>query len=337
MNVSLGNFPTTRLRRLRQTAWSRDLVAEHLLTPRDLILPLFVREPEIAPFVSQLPDVKRLTLEELGPLCAQALSLGIPAVALFPVVALAKRTPNADEILNPQGLLIQAIQLLKRELPTLGVITDVALDAFTSHGQDGLMRDNLILNDETLAILGPAAVLQAQAGSDVIAPSDMMDGRVRVIRTALDQAGFDQVQIMSYTAKYASSFYAPFRQALGSASCLGKGDKKTYYIDPRNGDEALREAATDLMEGADMLIVKPGLPYLDVLYRLHKEFPVPLAAYQVTGEYAMLKAASQNGWLDGSQVLLESLIAFKRAGAKAILTYGALEAARLLRGESVSF
>jgi porphobilinogen synthase len=312
-------------------------LAESTLTAHDLILPVFIREPEIPPTVPQLPGVRRLTLEELLPVCAEIVSLGIPALALFPVIAQGKRTPDGAEILNPDGLLPRAIGLIKKEYPQLGVITDVALDAFTSHGQDGLMRGDRILNDETHALFGPAALLHAQAGADIIAPSDMLDGRVGVIRSALDKEGFSDIQIMSYTAKYASSFYAPFREALGSAACLGKADKKTYYLDPRNAEEALREAAQDLKEGADMLIVKPGLLYLDVLWRMRATFSVPLVAYQVTGEYAMLKAATQNQWIDGQAAFLESLIAFKRAGAKAIFTYGALTAARLLRGEDVPF
>lgn len=329
-----GQFPQTRLRRLRANYWSRELVAEHRLSPENLIWPIFVRPPESTPEIPHLPGVLRLTLEELLPACEKALTLKIPAVALFPVIPMARKTPRGEEILNPENLLIQGIQTIKRHFPEMGVITDIALDAFTDHGQDGILKDGQVMNDETLEIFGPAAVLQAQAGSDVIAPSDMMDGRIKIIREALDKALFSHVSLLSYAVKYASSFYAPFRQAIGSAHCLGKADKKTYQMDPRNGKEALREAALDLGEGADMLMVKPGLPYLDILYRLSQAFPVPIIAYQVSGEYATLKASSQKGWTDGLLTLMESLIAFKRSGASGIMTYGALEAAEFILNEN---
>ena len=329
--LPLGTHPQTRLRRMRSAHWSRAWAAESQLLCEHLILPVFVRDKDLTPHIPSLPGVQRLSLDELIPQCEKALALGIQTVALFAAVTSSRRTPNGEELLNPDGLLIRAIQSLKKHLPELGVITDVALDQFTSHGQDALVQNGLILNDETLPLLAQGAVLQAQAGADVIAPSEMMDGRVAVIRSALDHAGFENVLIMSYSAKYASSLYAPFRDALGSAQCLQSADKKTYQMDPRNGDEALREAAFDIQEGADMVMVKPGLPYLDVVYRLSQTLPVPICAYHVSGEYAMLKAAAANGWIDGDLVLIESLTAFRRAGAKVILTYGALEAALLLK------
>lgn len=325
-----AGFPQVRLRRNRQESWCRALVAEHCLSPRDLILPLFVREAGLSPKISSMPGVKRYTLDELLFICEQAISLKIPAVALFPVVAHEKRSLSAAEILNPDGLLIQAIQKIKMHFPELGVITDVALDAFTSHGQDGLIGEGKILNDETLSILEKAAVLQGQAGSDIIAPSEMMDGRVGAIRRALDFEKLASVKILSYTAKYASAFYGPFREALGSTNCLGKADKKTYQMDPANSDEALREGMLDVAEGADMVMVKPGLPYLDVIYRFKQFFHMPLFAYHVSGEYAMLKAAAAQGWLDYEATLMESLLAFKRAGTDGIFTYGAIDAARLM-------
>ncbi len=329
--LEAAGFPHTRLRRNRNQAWTRNLVAETTISSHDLILPLFVREAGIPDQIKSLPGVGRYSLETLLPVCERAAKLDIPAVALFPVVAHDKRTLLAEEILNPEGLLIQAIQSIKQHFPQLGVITDVALDAFTSHGQDGLIQNGKILNDETLEVLQKAAVLQAQAGSDVIAPSEMMDGRIKALRTSLDDAGFQDVLLLSYTAKYASAFYGPFREALGSAACLGQADKKTYQMNPANQVEALREAALDVEEGADMLMVKPGLPYLDVISLLKQTFPLPILAYHVSGEYAMLKAAASQGWLDGDAVLMESLLCLKRAGSSAIFTYGALEAAELLK------
>lgn len=326
-----GRFPQVRLHRTRAFEWSRDLVAETSLSPKDFILPLFVREDDLPASINSLPGVRRYNLEQLPEICEQVTTLGIPAVALFPVIAQEKRTPLAEEILNPEGLLPKAIGRIKQALPQLGVITDVALDAFTSHGQDGLIQDGQILNDATLEMLEKAAILQAQAGSDVIAPSEMMDGRIGVLRKALDCAGFESVMLLSYTAKYASSFYGPFREALGSDACLGQADKKTYQMDPGNALEALREAALDVEEGADMLMVKPALAYLDIIASFKQTFPLPVLAYQVSGEYAMLKAAAAQGWLDFDTTLMESLTAIKRAGARAILTYGALEAARLIK------
>jgi porphobilinogen synthase len=329
----LGNagFPHTRLRRNRSQAWTRHLIAETVLSSHDLILPLFVRDAGIPDQIQSLPGVCRYSLEALLPVCEQAVELGIPAVALFPVIAPEKRTPLAEELLNPEGLLLQAIRRIKQHIPELGIITDVALDVFTSHGQDGLIQDGKVLNDETLEVIQKAAVLQAQAGSDVIAPSEMMDGRIKALRACLDSAGFQEVLLLSYTAKYASAFYGPFRDAVGSTACLGLADKKTYQMDPANQLEALREAALDVEEGADMLMVKPGLPYLDIISLLKHTFPLPILAYHVSGEYAMLKAAASQGWLDGDAVLMESLLCLKRAGASAILTYGALEAAALLK------
>lgn len=325
-----GTFPQVRLRRNRQEPWCRALVAEHKISTHDLIWPLFVREAGVSPDIPSMPGIKRYTVDELMDACVQATTFGIPAIALFPVIAQEKRAEDAAEILNPEGVLIQAIQKVKENFPHLGVITDVALDAFTSHGQDGLIAGGKILNDETLLLVEKAAVLQGHAGSDVIAPSEMMDGRVQVIRQALDREHLSSVKILSYTAKYASAFYGPFRDALGSLHCLGKADKKTYQMDPANSLEALREGMLDVAEGADMLMIKPGLPYLDVIYRFKQTFHLPLFAYHVSGEYAMLKAAAAQGYLDYEACLMESLIAFKRAGVDGVFTYAALDAARLL-------
>ncbi len=328
-----GQFPQTRLRRLRRYAWSRRLVAENHLTVDDLILPLFVHEGEkrCEP-VPSMPGVDRLSIDLLVETVGAAGELGIPAVALFPATDPAKKTPDAAEAVNPENLVCRAVHAIKQTHgDSIGVICDVALDPYTSHGQDGLVRDDYVVNDETIAVLCRQAVVQAQAGCDIIAPSDMMDGRVGRIRRALDEAGFERVSIMAYAAKYASAFYGPFRDAVGSASNLGGGDKRTYQMDPANSDEALREVALDIAEGADMVMVKPGMPYLDVVRRVKNTFGVPTFAYQVSGEYAMLCAAAQNGWLDRDRAMLESLLAFKRAGADGILTYFALAAARLLR------
>jgi porphobilinogen synthase len=328
---SLGSFPRTRLRRNRRTAWSRRLVAENRLSVSDLLWPVFAlagegrREP-----VASMPGVDRLSIDLLLTAIEEAAALGIPAVAVFPSVDSKLKTPDASEALNPDNLVCRAIRAIKSAHPEIGVICDVALDPFNSKGHDGLVQDGRILNDETVAVLCRQAVVQAQAGCDIVAPSDMMDGRVGAIRDALDEAGFAEVQIMSYAAKYASAFYGPFRDAVGSGAHL-KGDKKSYQMDPANGAEAIREVALDVAEGADMIIVKPGLPYLDVLRAVSQTFGVPTFAYQVSGEYAMLKAAVANGWLDGEAALLETLIACKRAGASGILTYAAIEAARLLQ------
>ena len=282
--------------------------------------------------ILSMPGVERLSVDLLVEAIREAASLGVPAVAIFPVTAPADKSPDGDEATNPQNLACRAIRAIKEAVPGVGVICDVALDPYTTHGQDGLVRDGYVVNDETVAVLCRQAVVQADAGCDVIAPSDMMDGRVGAIRTALDRAGHVDVAIMSYAAKYASAFYGPFRDAVGSAGSLGTGDKKTYQMDPANGDEALREVALDLAQGADMVMVKPGMPYLDVLARVKDEFRVPTFAYQVSGEYAMIVAAAQNGWLDRDKVMLESLLAFKRAGADGVLTYFAVAAAKLLKG-----
>lgn len=320
-----------RLRRNRRADWARRLVRETTLTVDDLIWPIFLidggkrREP-----VASLPGVERMSVDEAARSVEEAAALGIPAVALFPYTDPAVRDPDGSEALNSQNLVCQALRLIKREVPQIGLITDVALDPYTSHGHDGLMEGERILNDATVAALARQALVQAEAGADVIAPSDMMDGRVGAIRAALDDAGFADVQIMSYAAKYASAFYGPFRDAIGTKKAL-VGDKKTYQMDPGNGDEAEREAELDVAEGADMLMVKPGLPYLDVVRRLKDRFRMPTFAYQVSGEYAMIQAAAQNGWLDGDAAMMESLQAFKRAGADGVLTYFAPAVAHRLK------
>ena len=331
------SFPGTRMRRMRRDDFSRRLMRESVLTPDDLIYPVFVLEGvNRVEAVSSMPGVERQSLDRLLSTAERAQSLGIPALALFPVVDSAFKTPGAEEAWNPDGLVPRVVAALKKEFPELGVITDVALDPYTSHGQDGLIAADdprgYVLNDETLEALAKQALCHAQAGADVVAPSDMMDGRVARIRAELDGAGEIHTRILAYSAKYASSFYGPFRDAVGSAGNLGKGNKYTYQMDPANGDEALREVALDLAEGADMVMVKPGMPYLDIVRRVKDEFKVPTYAYQVSGEYAMLKAAAQNGWLDEKACVLESLLAFKRAGADGILTYFALDAAAWLKG-----
>jgi len=325
--------PVARPRRLRRSPWIRSLVAENTLSPSDLIWPVFVREGAGTrePVVS-MPGVERLSIDLLVEAAAEAHGLGIQAVALFPVTPAERKTPDGVEAVNPENLACRAIRALKHQVPSLGVICDVALDPYTSHGHDGLVRDGYVVNDPTVEVLCKQAVTQARAGCDVIAPSDMMDGRIGAIRKALDLAGYDQVAILSYAAKYASAFYGPFRDAVGSAANLGGADKKTYQMDPANAEEALREVALDLAEGADMVMVKPGMPYLDILTRVKRQFEVPTFAYQVSGEYAMLTAAAANGWLDHDKAMLESLMSFKRAGADGILTYFAPKAARLLRG-----
>lgn len=329
-----GQYPQTRLRRLRRYDWSRRLVAEQQLSVNDLILPLFLHEGEKLrePIVS-MPGVDRLSIDLLVETVGTAISLGIPAVALFPATEAAKKTPDGEEATNPQNLVCRAVRAVKAAYgESVGVICDVALDPYTSHGQDGLVRDGYVVNDETIKVLSRQAIVQAEAGCDIIAPSDMMDGRIGCLRRALDEAGFDRVGILAYAAKYASAFYGPFRDAVGSATSLAGGDKRTYQMAASNIDEAIREVALDIAEGADMVMVKPGMPYLDVVRHVKDTFRVPTFAYQVSGEYAMLCAAAQNGWLDRSKSILESLLAFKRAGADAILTYFALEAANLLRG-----
>ncbi len=327
-----GSYPQTRLRRLRRYDWSRRLVAEATLTVDDLIWPLFVHEGQNQRQpVASMPGVERLSIDLLVDTVSQAVELGIPAVALFPVTDPGKKSPEAEEATNPDNLVCHAVRAVKAAHgDAIGVICDVALDPYTSHGQDGLVRDGYVVNDETIEVLCRQAVVQAAAGCDVIAPSDMMDGRVGAIRRALDEAGFQQVSILAYAAKYASAFYGPFRDAVGSAANLATGDKRTYQMNPANTDEAIREVALDLAEGADMVMVKPGLPYLDVVRGVKDRFGVPTFAYQVSGEYAMLAAAAANGWLDRDKSILESLLAFKRAGADGILTYFAREAAKLL-------
>ena len=331
-----ANFPATRMRRMRRDDFSRRLMRENVLTANDFIYPVFVLEgSNRVEKVASMPGVERQSLDRLLATAERALTLGIPALALFPVVDSTLKTTRAEEAWNPEGLVPRVVAALKKEFPELGVITDVALDPYTSHGQDGLIAADdprgYVLNDETLEALAKQALTHAQAGADVVAPSDMMDGRVGRIRAALDAAGCIHTRILAYSAKYASSFYGPFRDAVGSAGNLGKGNKATYQMDPANTDEALREVALDLAEGADMVMIKPGMPYLDIVRRVKEEFRVPTYAYQVSGEYAMLRAAIQNGWLDEMPCILESLLAFKRAGADGILTYFALDAASWLR------
>ncbi len=327
-----GQFPTTRMRRNRRTPWSRRLVAEHRLSVDDLIWPVFVHDGKAKrAAIPSMPGVERLSIDLLAQAAGEAHELGIPAIALFPATDPAKKTPDGDEALNAENLVCRGVRAIKDACPEIGVMCDVALDPYTSHGHDGLLRDGQIVNDETVAVLCKQAVNQAQAGCDIIAPSDMMDGRVGAIRRALDEAGFDHVQILAYAAKYASAFYGPFRDAVGSAPNLAGGDKKTYQMDPANGDEALREVALDIAEGADMVMVKPGMPYLDIVRRVKEAFGLPTFAYQVSGEYAMLCAAAEKGWLDRERVMLESLLAFKRAGADGVLTYFAVDAAKRLK------
>ena len=325
-------YPLSRPRRLRRTDYSRRLVREHQLTADDLIYPVFVLDGKNQrQAVGSMPGVERLSLDLLMPVAEDCVKLGIPVMALFPVIDSSLKDPYGNEALNPEGLVPTVVRALKKNFPELGIMTDVALDPFTSHGQDGWLDDDgYILNDLTLAQLVKQAMVQADAGVDMVAPSDMMDGRIGAIRQALENKGHVHTQIMAYSAKYASSFYGPFRDAVGSAANLGKGNKKTYQMDPGNTNEALREVALDIAEGADMVMVKPGMPYLDVVRRVKDEFGVPTFAYQVSGEYAMLKAAAQTGWLDHDGVMMESLLAFKRAGADGVLTYFARDAARLL-------
>ena len=328
-----GNFPGVRPRRMRRDDFSRRLMRESVLTVDDFIYPVFVLEGEgRIEKVGSMPGVERQSLDILLKTAERAVKLGIPALALFPVIDSSLKSLGAEEAYNPDGLVPRVIKALKHEFPQLGVITDVALDPYTSHGQDGLIdATGYDLNDETLDVLAKQALCHAQAGADVVAPSDMMDGRIGRIRHDLEAAGQIYTRILAYSAKYASAFYGPFRDAVGSAGNLGKGNKYTYQMDPANTDEALREVALDIAEGADMVMVKPGMPYLDIVRRVKDEFKVPTYAYQVSGEYAMLKAAAQNGWLDEKACVLESLLAFKRAGADGILTYFALDAAEYMR------
>ena len=325
-------YPLGRPRRLRRDTFTRNLVRENNLSVHDLIYPVFVLDGHNrSENVSSMPGVQRLSLDLLLPLAEECVELGIPVMALFPVIDPALKTPDGREALNPDGLVPRVVQSLKSHFPELGVMTDVALDPFTSHGQDGLLDENgYILNDATVDVLEKQALTQAQAGVDIVAPSDMMDGRIGAIRNMLESNRLVHTRIMAYSAKYASAFYGPFRDAVGSSAQLGKGNKKVYQMDPGNSDEALREVAMDIAEGADMVMVKPGMPYLDIVRRVKDEFHMPTYAYQVSGEYAMLKAAAQNGWLDHDAVLMESLLAFRRAGADGVLTYFALAAAKLL-------
>ena len=326
-------FPLGRPRRLRRDSFTRNLVREHALTAHDLIYPVFVvdgtgqRQP-----VASMPGVERLSLDLLLPVAEECVALGIPVMALFPVVDPALKTYDGVEATNPDGLVPRVVKALKQRFPELGIMTDVALDPYTTHGQDGLPDETgYIVNELTVEMLVRQALAQAEAGVDIVAPSDMMDGRIGTIRAALEERGLIHTRIMAYSAKFASAFYGPFRDAVGSATNLGKADKKVYQMDPGNTDEALREVAMDIAEGADMVMVKPGMPYLDVVRRVSEDFQVPTFAYQVSGEYAMLKAAAQNGWLDHDAVMMESLLAFKRAGAAGVLTYFAIDAARKLQ------
>ncbi|MBJ7310264.1 porphobilinogen synthase [Rugamonas sp. CCM 8940] len=331
-----AQFPAIRMRRMRRDPFSRALMRENNVSAADLIYPVFIldgvnqREP-----VLSMPGVERLSVDLLLKVAEECVALGIPVLALFPVIDAAKKTPDGVEATNPDGLVPRAVRALKQAFPELGILTDVALDPYTSHGQDGLIDDNgYVINDITTEMLVRQALTQARAGVDVVAPSDMMDGRIGAVRAALEEHGLVHTRIMAYSAKYASAFYGPFRDAVGSAKNLGKGDKNTYQMDPANSDEALREVGLDLAEGADMVMVKPGMPYLDIVRRVKDEFKVPTFAYQVSGEYAMLKAAAQNGWLDHDKVMMEAMLSFKRAGADAVLSYFALDVARLLKARA---
>jgi porphobilinogen synthase len=325
-------YPASRPRRLRRDAWSRDLVRETRVLASDLILPVFVLDGTgKTQGIASMPGVQRFSLDRLLPVAEECVALGIPVLALFPVIEPSLKTEDGREALNPKGLVPTVVRELKKRFPGLGLMTDVALDPFTTHGQDGLLDDTgYIVNDATVAVLAQQAMVQSEAGVDIVAPSDMMDGRIAAVRSSLEEAGHIHTRIMAYSAKYASAFYGPFRDAVGSAANLGKSNKKVYQMDPGNSDEALREVALDIAEGADMVMVKPGMPYLDIVRRVKDEFRVPTFAYQVSGEFAMLKAAAERGWLDHDAVMMEALAAFKRAGADGVLTYFALEAARLL-------
>lgn len=328
-----AQFPAIRMRRMRRDAFSRAMMRENIVTAADLIYPVFIldgknrREP-----VASMPGVERVSLDLLFAVAEDCVSLAIPVLALFPVIDPALKTPDGIEATNPEGLVPRVVRELKARFPGLGILTDVALDPYTSHGQDGVLDEHgYVINDDTSALLIKQALAQAEAGVDIVAPSDMMDGRIGAIRTALESNRHIHTRIMAYSAKYASAFYGPFRDAVGSASNLGKGSKETYQMDPANSDEALREVALDLAEGADMVMVKPGMPYLDIVRRVKDEFRVPTFAYQVSGEYAMIKAAAQNGWLDHDKTMMEAMLAFKRAGADGVLTYFARDVARLLK------
>ena len=329
-------YPSIRMRRMRRDPFSRALMRENTITASDLIYPVFILDgSNQRQQVGSMPGVERMSVDLLLEVADECVKLGIPALALFPVIDASFKTPDGIEATNPDGLVPRAVRELKRRFPELGIITDIALDPYTSHGQDGLINDDgYVLNDETIDMLIRQALTQAEAGVDVVAPSDMMDGRIGAIRQGLEDKGFIHTRIMAYSAKYASAFYGPFRDAVGSGASLGKADKNTYQMDPANTDEALREVALDIAEGADMVMVKPGMPYLDVVRRVKDEFKVPTFAYQVSGEYAMIKAAAQNGWLDHDKVMMESMMAFKRAGADGVLTYFARDIARILKARA---
>ncbi|QDZ30175.1 porphobilinogen synthase [Noviherbaspirillum sp. UKPF54] len=332
-SLSTHQFPAVRMRRMRKDAFSRAMMREHVLTAADLIYPVFILDGKNQrEQVASMPGVERLSVDLLLAVAEECVALGIPVIALFPVIDASLKTPDGIEAINPEGLVPRAVRELKQRFPELGILTDVALDPYTSHGQDGVINaDGYVLNDETKAILTKQALTHAQAGVDIVAPSDMMDGRIGAIREALESQGHIYTRIMAYSAKYASAFYGPFRDAVGSAANLGKSNKATYQMDPANSDEALREVALDLAEGADMVMVKPGMPYLDIVRRVKDEFKVPTFAYQVSGEYAMIKAAAQNGWLDHDKTMMEAMLAFKRAGADGVLTYFARDVARILK------
>ncbi len=329
----MSQYPAYRPRRMRRDDWSRRLIQENRLTSDDFIYPVFLLPGKNqTQSVASMPGIERMSLDHLFAVAEECLTLGIPAMALFPVIETSQKSNDGAEAFNPNGLVPTAVTELKKRFPELGIMTDIALDPYTSHGQDGILDDHQrILNDETIAILVKQALCHAAAGVDIVAPSDMMDGRIGQIRTALENHHFIHTRIMAYSAKYASAFYGPFRDAVGSAGNLGKADKKTYQMDPANGDEAIREVGLDISEGADLVMVKPGMPYLDIVQRVKETFGYPTYVYQVSGEYAMLKAAAKNGWLDHDAVMMESLLAFKRAGADGILSYFALEASRLLK------
>ncbi|MEI7669187.1 MAG: porphobilinogen synthase [Pseudomonadota bacterium] len=330
--MTYGSYPNTRMRRTRKHSWLRDLLSENTLTSQDLIMPFFVQEGvRKRTAIDSMPDVFRLSIDELVKEAGKAFALCIPAIAIFPVVEIELKSENAEESYNPDNLICRAVKAVKNAFPNLGVICDVALDPYTLHGHDGILENSFVANDKTIEILCKQALTCAQAGCDIVAPSDMMDGRIGVIRKFLDKENFSEVSIISYSAKYASAFYGPFRHAVGSASNLGKADKRTYQMNPANSDEAIREVALDIAEGADIIMVKPAMPYLDIIRRVKDNFEIPIIAYQVSGEYSMLKLAAQNGELNYNAVILESLIACKRSGASAIFTYAAVEVAELLR------
>jgi porphobilinogen synthase len=331
--ITPSQYPAVRMRRMRRDPFSRALMRENTVTASDLIYPVFILDGQNQrQQVASMPGVERLSVDLLMKVAEECVALGIPVMALFPMVDASLKTYDGIEATNPDGLVPRAVRELKRNFPELGVMTDVALDPYTTHGQDGLPDDNgYIVNEKTIAMLTRQALAQAEAGVDIIAPSDMMDGRIGAIRMALEEQNFIHARIMAYSAKYASGYYGPFRDAVGSSANLGKADKKTYQMDPANSDEALREVALDIAEGADMVMVKPGMPYLDVVRRVKDEFKVPTFAYQVSGEYAMLQAAFQNGWLDPDKIILETMMSFKRAGADGVLTYFALDVARRLK------